>query len=95
MTDDEIRYIVFCWGGRYPPQHGKPCKDVMRGGIFRLLGIVSPSKVFRECTFCKTPCMWGITNVRSTGTAARKDYDALSNDLEARFDHVHTWRRLP
>ena len=65
MTDDEIRHIVFCWGGRYPPQHGKPCKDVMRGGIFRLLGIVSPSKAFKECLFCATPCSWGIKYIRS------------------------------
>ena len=57
-TDDEVRHMVLWFGGRYPPQFDKPCKDVMRGGIYRLLGIVSPSKVFRECLFCSTPCEW-------------------------------------
>lgn len=29
MTDDECRYMILWFGGRYPPQFGSPCKDVM------------------------------------------------------------------
>ena len=80
MTDDECRYMIHWFGGRYPPQFGSPCKDVMRGGIFRILGIVSPSKVFKECLFCATPCEWGGKYIRS------RYLHVKDNDLQQEID---------